>query len=57
MSSRLLAYAGALVDCDSQVEGFVVGYTSGKMGLIYNLDIHPDYKRRGVGSPLIPFGE
>ncbi len=53
MFSYLLTYAEALVAYNGQVEGFVVGYTSGKMGLIYTLDVHPDYRRRGVGGVLM----
>jgi len=53
MFSYLLIYAEALVAYNSQVEGFVVGYTSGNVGLIYTLDVHPDYRRMGVGSVLL----
>ncbi len=53
MFSYLLTYAEVLVACDGQIEGFVVGYTSGKVGLIYTLDVHPDHRRKGVGSLLL----
>lgn len=53
MFSYLLTYAEALVACDNRVGGFVVGYTSGKRGLIYTLDIHPDYRGKGMGSTLL----
>lgn len=50
--SFLLRNATALVACDDEIMGFVIGYLSGRTGVIYTLDVHPDHRRKGVGSAL-----
>jgi [ribosomal protein S18]-alanine N-acetyltransferase len=53
MFAYLLNYAVALVAGDEDIEGFIIGYPSGKMGIIYTLDVHPDHRRKGVGRALM----
>jgi ribosomal-protein-alanine N-acetyltransferase len=55
MFAYLIHYAEALVACEPEkkVLGFVMGYTSGKAGAVYTLDVHPSYRRKGIGSKLI----
>jgi ribosomal-protein-alanine N-acetyltransferase len=55
MFAYLIRYSIALVACepDDTVVGFIIGYTSGRVGAIYTLDVHPGYRRRGIGSRLI----
>ncbi len=54
MFAYLIRHSEALVACDDgKVVGFVMGYTSGSGGAVYTLDVHPLYRRRGVGSMLI----
>ena len=38
---------------DNSMAGFIIGYASGDVGFIYTLDVHPDYRRKGVGTTLI----
>ena len=51
----LIRYAVALVACEPEekILGFVMGYTSGTLGAVYTLDVHPGYRRKGIGSELI----
>jgi len=49
----LLRNATALVACDDEIIGFVIGYLTGRTGVIYTLDVHPDHRRKGVGSALL----
>jgi len=54
MFAYLICHSVALVACDDgKVMGFVIGYTSGSGGAVYTLDVHPLYRRRGIGSRLI----
>jgi ribosomal-protein-alanine N-acetyltransferase len=55
MFSYLIRYAVSLVACqpERKVLGFAMGYTSGRSGAVYTLDVHPDYRRMGIGSKLI----
>jgi ribosomal-protein-alanine N-acetyltransferase len=55
MFAYLIRYAVSLVACepDGRVIGFVMGYKSGRGGAIYTLDVHPAYRRKGVGYHLI----
>jgi len=55
MFAYLIRYAVAIVACEPEkkVLGFVMGYTSGKAGAVYTLDVHPSYRRKGIGSELI----
>jgi len=55
MFAYLIRYAVSLVasEPDKKVLGFIMGYTSGKTGAVYTLDVHPSYRRRGVGSKLL----
>jgi len=38
---------------EENVLGFIMGYTSGKAGAVYTLDVHPSYRRMGIGSKLL----
>ncbi len=54
MFAYLIRYAITLAAFeDNRMAGFIIGYASGVTGFIYTLDVHPDYRRRGVGSMLI----
>jgi ribosomal-protein-alanine N-acetyltransferase len=55
MFAYLIRYAVSLVACEPEkkVLGFIMGYTSGKAGAVYTLDVHPDYRRKGIGSNLL----
>jgi ribosomal-protein-alanine N-acetyltransferase len=55
MFSYLIRYAVSLVAClpEGRVLGFVMGYASGLAGAVYTLDVHPDYRRMGIGKRLI----
>jgi len=55
MFAYLIRYAVAIAACEPEkkVLGFVMGYTSGKTGAVYTLDVHPSYRRKGIGSELI----
>ncbi|MCX6670072.1 MAG: N-acetyltransferase [Methanothrix sp.] len=54
MFAYLIRHSVALVACDDgKVVGFVMGYASGSGGAVYTLDVHPLFRRRGVGSRLI----
>jgi len=35
------------------IEGFIIGYASGKTGFIYTLDVHPSQRRKGIGKKLL----
>ena len=55
MFAYLIRYAVSMVACqpEKKVLGFVMGYASGKAGAVYTLDVHPDYRRMGLGLKLI----
>ena len=55
MFAYLIRYSEALVACEpgEGVVGFIIGYTSGTGGAIYTLDVHPNYRRRGMASHLL----
>lgn len=54
MFAYLIRYAVTLAASDeNRMAGFIIGYASGDTGFIYTLDVHPDYRRKGVGSMLI----
>jgi ribosomal-protein-alanine N-acetyltransferase len=55
MFAYLVRYALSLVACepDGRVVGFVMGYTSGRGGAVYTLDVHPSCRRKGVGTRLV----
>ncbi len=55
MFAYLIRYAVSLVACEPEknVLGFIMGYTSGRTGAVYTLDVHPSYRRRGIGSKLL----
>jgi ribosomal protein S18 acetylase RimI-like enzyme len=55
MFAYLIKYSVSLVACDLEdnVVGFIIGYTSGRGGAVYTLDVHPTHRRMGVGSKLV----
>lgn len=55
MFAYLIRYAISLAACNpgGEVIGFIMGYISGRGGAVYTLDVHPAYRRRGVGYRLI----
>ena len=55
MFAHFIRYSVALVACepDARVIGFIMGYTSGSGGAVYTLDVHPSFRRMGIGSRLI----
>jgi ribosomal-protein-alanine N-acetyltransferase len=55
MFAYLIRYAVSIVACEPEkkVLGFIMGYTSGKAGAVYTLDVHPNCRRKGIGSKLI----
>lgn len=54
MFTYLIRYATALTAFeDCRMAGFIIGFASGDTGFIYTLDVHPDYRRKGVGTMLI----
>jgi len=55
MFAYLIRYAVSLVasEPEAKVLGFIMGYTSGKAGAVYTLDVHPSYRRKGIGSKLL----
>jgi [ribosomal protein S18]-alanine N-acetyltransferase len=55
MFAYLIHYAVAIVACEPEnmVMGFIMGYASGKAGAVYTLDVHPNYRRKGVGIKLL----
>ncbi|MCX6677098.1 MAG: N-acetyltransferase [Methanothrix sp.] len=56
MFAYLIHYAVSLVasEPEKKVLGFIMGYASGKAGAVYTLDVHPGYRRKGIGSKLLP---
>ena len=55
MFAYLIKYSVSLVACDPEdrVVGFIIGYTSGRGGAVYTLDVHPAYRKKGIGSKLV----
>lgn len=54
MFAYLIRYAMTLAAFEGNgMAGFIIGYASGDTGFIYTLDVHPDYRKKGVGSMLI----
>jgi ribosomal-protein-alanine N-acetyltransferase len=54
MFAYLIRYATTLVALeDDAIVGFIIGFADGETGFIYTLDVHPDYRRKGIGSMLI----
>jgi [ribosomal protein S18]-alanine N-acetyltransferase len=55
MFAYLIHYSEALVACEPEekVAGFIMGYTSGDIGAVYTLDVHPLCRRRGIGTKLV----
>ena len=59
MFAYLIRYSASLVACEPEkkVLGFIMGYASGKAGAVYTLDVHPGYRRKGIGSNLLLYLE
>ncbi len=54
MFAYLIRYATTLVAIeDDLIAGFIIGFASGGTGFIYTLDVHPDYRRKGIGAMLV----
>ncbi len=54
MFAYLIRYAATLAAFDEDhMAGFIIGFASGGTGFIYTLDVHPDYRRKGVGAMLV----
>ncbi len=55
MFAYLIKYSVSLVACEPEdrVIGFIIGYTSGRSGAVYTLDVHPTHRKKGVGSKLV----
>ncbi|HSD58941.1 MAG TPA: GNAT family N-acetyltransferase [Methanotrichaceae archaeon] len=54
MFAYLIRYAITLVAIeDDLIAGFIIGFASGGTGFIYTLDVHPDYRRKGIGAMLV----
>ncbi len=54
MFAYLIRYSEALVACDKgEVVGFIMGYINGNVGMVYTLDVHPLYRKKGIGSRLL----
>ncbi len=55
MFAYFIKYSVSLVACepDDRVVGFIIGYTSGRGGAVYTLDVHPAHRRKGVGCRLV----
>jgi ribosomal-protein-alanine N-acetyltransferase len=54
MFAYLIRYATTLVALeDDVIAGFIIGFADGETGFIYTLDVHPDYRKKGIGSMLI----
>ena len=55
MFAYLIKYSVSLVACEPEdrVIGFIIGYTSGRSGAVYTLDVHPTHRKKGVGSRLV----
>ncbi len=55
MFANLIKYSVSLVASESEdrVIGFIIGYTSGRSGAVYTLDVHPIHRKKGVGSKLV----
>ena len=51
----LITYSVSLVACEPEdrVLGFIIGYTSGRGGTVYTLDVHPAHRKKGIGSKLV----
>jgi ribosomal-protein-alanine N-acetyltransferase len=49
----LIRNARTVVACDDQIRGFGIGYVSGHTGVINTLDVHPSYRRQGIGTMLV----
>jgi [ribosomal protein S18]-alanine N-acetyltransferase len=55
MFSYLIRHACTIVASSDEgwIEGFIIGYASGKTGFIYTLDVHPNQRRKGTGKKLL----
>ncbi len=55
MFAYLIKHSVSLVACEpgDRVVGFIIGYTSGRGGAVYTLDVHPSHRKKGVGSKLV----
>ncbi len=54
MFAYLIKYAETLVALeDGEIAGFIIGFSSGRVGMVYTLDVHPEYRKRGIGRVLI----
>lgn len=55
MFAFLIKNAVTIVACDpvSMPIGFIIGYPSGRIGIIYTLDVLPQRRHKGVGRALL----
>lgn len=55
MFAYMIRYSVSLVACEPEdrVIGFIIGYTSGRSGAVYTLDVHPTHRKKGIGGKLV----
>lgn len=55
MFAYMIRYSVSLVACEPEdrIVGFIIGYTSGRSGAVYTLDVHPAHRKKGIGGKLV----